>query len=74
MKLYMAIIHEDSGYTQHFYNEEQYKEAKKQAKLWEEEGYSTANDKYTYLGNFQTPEETLEIVKKHIWEGERNDG
>ena len=73
MKLYMAIIHEDSGCTQHFYDKEQYEEAKEQAKLWRKQGFSTANDKYTYLGNPQTPEETLEIVKKHIWEGKRNE-
>jgi hypothetical protein len=73
MKLYMAIIHEDSGYTQHFGDEDDYKEWLKQAKLWEEQGYSTANDKYTFLGKVQTPEETLEIVKKHIWKGGRND-
>ena len=73
MKLYMAIIHEDSGWTQHFHDKEQHEEAKEQAKLWREQGFSTANDKYTYLGDPQTPEKTLEIINKHIWKGGRND-
>lgn len=73
MKLYMATIYEDSGWTQEFGDKNDYKEWLERAKLWEEQDFSTAYDKYTYLGNPQTPKETLEIVKKHIWKGERND-
>ena len=73
MKIYMRITYGDSGRHVEFGTSQDVHDWKAEQKVDEEQGHYCGEDKIICIGEADTPQKTIELINKHIWEEETND-